>query len=126
MPARLDHLILAVNDIKQSIDFYTRILALEYEGERPPFSVMRVAPDFVIQLAPWGTKGNEHLAFSMSLAEFEQAFARIKEAGLEFGDSFHAANNMCTPGPADGARGNCKSLYLFDPNHHLIELAYYE
>ena len=126
MPARLDHLILAVNDLQRSIDFYAGVLGLEYEGERPPFSIVRIAPDFVLQLAPWGTKGNEHLAFAMTRGEFEQAFERIKAARLAYGDSFHAADNMRAPGAADGARGNCKSLYLFDPNHHLIELAYYE
>jgi catechol 2,3-dioxygenase-like lactoylglutathione lyase family enzyme len=49
---QLDHLILAVNDLKASVYFYTRILGTTYDGEREPFSVIRVMPSFVIQLAP--------------------------------------------------------------------------
>ena len=91
---QLDHIILAVNDMKKSIAFYTDILGLKYDGEREPFSVVRVTPHFTLQLAPWGTKGGEHLAFSMTRAEFDATFARIKAVGLEYGDSFHAVGNF--------------------------------
>ena len=86
---QLDHIILAVNDVKQSIDFYTRILGLTYDGQREPFAVIQVTPHFVLQLAPWGTKGGEHLAFSMTRAEFDQVFVPLSSlqelAGLEGG-----------------------------------------
>lgn len=125
MPAHLDHLILAVNDAQQSVDFYTRILGFTYDGERPPFSTVRVTPDFVLQLAPWGTKDGEHLAFAMTRAEFEEAFRRIRDAGIPYGDGFESVGNMRGPGRSDGARGATASLYLFDPSKHLIEIAYY-
>ena len=70
----LDHLILMVRDRDKSLRFYTTILGLPYEGERDPFSVVRVNADTTLQLAPWGTKGGEHLAFSMTRAEFEATF----------------------------------------------------
>ena len=41
MPIQLNHLILAVNEREKSIEFYTRILGLTYEGEREPFSVIQ-------------------------------------------------------------------------------------
>jgi len=123
---QLDHIILAVNDVKQSIDFYTRILGLTYDGQREPFSVIRVTSHFVLQLAPWGTKGGEHLAFSMTRAEFERTFARIREAGIEYGDNFHAVGNMRGPGEEGGAEGMGKALYFFDPSKHLIEIRQYE
>jgi catechol 2,3-dioxygenase-like lactoylglutathione lyase family enzyme len=124
--AQLDHLILAVNDTKASVDFYTRILGFTYAGERVPFSTVRVTPGFVLQLAPWGTKGGEHLAFAMTRAEFEDAFRRIREAGIPYGDAFESVGNMRGPGPSDGARGTTASVYLFDPSKHLIEIFYYE
>ena len=65
MAIQLDHMILAVNDRKKSIEFYVDILGLKYEGDREPFSVLRVTPDFTLQIAEWGTKGAEHLAFAM-------------------------------------------------------------
>src|SRR5260221_8072917 len=126
MPSQLDHLILAVNDRERSIEFYVRVLRLTYEGERAPFSVLRVTPDLVLQLAPWGTKGGEHLAFAMTRSEFDLVFQRIRDRGIEYGDSFYAVGNMRGPGDADGARGSGKALYLFDPSRHLIEIRYYD
>ena len=125
MPAHLDHLILMVNDPKASADFYVRILGFTADGERPPFTVVRVAPDFLIQLAPWGTKGGEHLAFAMSRDEVETVLGRVRAAGIAYGDAFDAVGNMRGPGDADGAGGATRSLYFFDPNQHLIEVLYY-
>jgi catechol 2,3-dioxygenase-like lactoylglutathione lyase family enzyme len=126
MAMALDHIILQVSDRDASIAFYRDILGFEYVGEREPFSVIRVAPDFAIQLAPWGSEGGEHLAFSLSRDAFAAALRRIDEAGLDYGDSFHAADNRKSPGDSEGARGPCKSLYCLDPSRHLIELLYYE
>ena len=121
----LDHLILHVNDVHESARFYVEILGMTNEGEREPFTLIRVAPDFTIQLAPWGTKGGEHLAFAMSQAEFEEVFRSIREGGVEFGDSFHSVGNMKGPGAEDGARGPGEAVYVFDPNKHLIEIRHY-
>jgi catechol 2,3-dioxygenase-like lactoylglutathione lyase family enzyme len=126
MAVVLDHLILPVNDRAESVRFYTQILGLPYEGEREPFSVIRVTSDLTVQLAPWGTQGGEHLAFAMTRGEFEEAFRRIREAGIAYGDSFHAVGNMKGPGDEAGARGPGKALYCFDPSKHLIEIRYYE
>ena len=82
MPTQLDHIILRVNDRAASIEFYTSILGLQYEGEREPFSVIRVTPDLTLQLAPWGTQGGDHLAFAMSRAEFDDVFRRVVDAKL--------------------------------------------
>jgi catechol 2,3-dioxygenase-like lactoylglutathione lyase family enzyme len=122
----LDHLILAVNDKDASVAFYTDLLAFTNEGESGPFTVVRVSPELTLQLAPWGTKGGEHLAFAMSRAEFEGVFTRIRAAGVPYGDSFHDVGNMRGPGREDGARGLAPSLYFFDPNEHLIEIRHYD
>ena len=121
----LDHLILHVNDADESAHFYSEILGWVDEGTREPFRVMRVSPDCTIQLAPWGTQGGEHLAFAMERAEFDAVFRTVRENGIEFGDSFHSVGNMEGPGEEDGARGVGTSLYLFDPNKHLIEIRHY-
>jgi catechol 2,3-dioxygenase-like lactoylglutathione lyase family enzyme len=123
---QLDHMILAVNDMDESVDFYTRLLGLEYEGKREPFGVIRVTPEFTLQLAPWGTQGGEHLAFAMPRSTFDEVFQRVREAGIEYGDSFHAVGNMQGPASEVGARGAGMSLYFFDPSKHLIEIRHYE
>lgn len=111
---RLDHLIVEVNDRQKSIDFYTNVLGFPYDGEREPFSVVRIDADCVLQLAPFGTKGGTHLAFSMTRAEFDAVLARIQAAGIDYGDSFDAVGNMRSPGEAAGARGVSSSVYVFD------------
>jgi len=126
MAIELDHIILQVNDREKSIDFFTRIVGLKHEGDRPPFSMLRVTPSFVIQVAPWGTSGGEHLAFAMSKVEFHEAFERIKAAGIPFGDQFDLVGNMKGPGDEAASRGMGKAVYFFDPNKHLIEIRHYD
>ena len=122
----LDHLILTVNDLDASIHFFTDVLGLGYEGTSDPFTVIRVSDGLTLQLAPWGTTGGQHLAFAMPRDEFDATFARIRAAGIPYGDSFHDVGNMRGPGREEGARGPAASLYVFDPNQHLIEIRHYE
>ncbi|MDQ1494312.1 MAG: hypothetical protein QOG69_795 [Actinomycetota bacterium] len=122
----LDHLILTVNDLDASVQFFTDVLGLGYEGTSDPFTVIRVSNGLTLQLAPWGTTGGQHLAFAMPRDEFDARFARIRAAGIPYGDSFHDVGNMRGPGREDGARGPAASLYVFDPNRHLIEIRHYE
>ena len=122
----IDHLILNVNDLPASIEFYVNVLGFKLAGEDGPFTVIRVSDDFTLQVAPWGTKGNEHYAFAMSRREFDDAFARIKQKGVPYGDSFHSVGNNSGPGNEMGARGNGPTLYLNDPSNHLIEIRTYD
>ena len=77
--AAIDHLILNVNEVPASVDFYVNVLGFELEGNDGPFTVIRVNEGFTLQLAPWGTEGNEHLAFALSREAFDKAFALVKE-----------------------------------------------
>ena len=122
----IDHLILNVNDIPSSVDFYVNVLGFKLEGEEGPFSVVRVDDSFVLLLGPWGTKGGEHLAFAMNREEFDKTFARIKQKGIPYGDSFHSVGNNLGPGNESGARGSGPTVYMNDPNKHLIEIRTYE
>lgn len=125
MVVMLDHLILTVNDRDDSVRFFTEIMGFVHEGEDGPFSVIRVSPETTLQLAPWGTEGGEHLAFALSREEFDAAFARVRTAGVPYGDSYHDVGNMRGPGAEAGARGLGPTVYLFDPNGHLMELRHY-
>lgn len=121
----LDHLILPVNDREATVDFYTRIVGFTYEGESPPFSVVRVTPELTLQVADWGTAGGMHLAFAMEPAEFDATFARIRAAEIAYGDTPHGVGNMQGPGDEPGARGPGKAVYFFDPSQHLLEIRHY-
>jgi catechol 2,3-dioxygenase-like lactoylglutathione lyase family enzyme len=122
---QLDHLILPVNDLKTSLRFYRDVFGFDAEGEDGPFTVVRVTPDFVLLIAPWGTEGGLHLAFSMTPDEFDRAFARIQDARLAYGDDPHEPDNGRGPGQETGARGMGPTLYVRDPSNHLIELRHY-
>jgi len=125
MPS-IDHLILNINDVASSVDFYVNILGFSHEGEDGPFTVIRVDDGFTLQLAPWGTKGNEHLAFALSRVQFDSVFARLKEKQIPYGDSFHSVGNNLGPGNETGAKGPAPTVYMNDPNNHLIEIRTYE
>jgi catechol 2,3-dioxygenase-like lactoylglutathione lyase family enzyme len=124
--AAIDHLILKVNDVSASADFYVNVLGFALEGQDGLFTVIRVSEDFTIQLAPWGTGGNEHLAFALSRAAFDDTFARVKGKGIPYGDSFHSVGNNLGPGVESGARGPAPTVYMNDPNNHLIEIRTYD
>ena len=124
--ANLDHIILKVNDLEASVEFYTHIMGFSNEASEGPFSVVRVADNFQIQLAPWGTPGFEHYAFAVSQEEFENIFQRIKTAEIEYGATFDSVGSNSGPGVASGARGDAPALYFNDPNRHLIEIRAYE
>jgi catechol 2,3-dioxygenase-like lactoylglutathione lyase family enzyme len=125
MTIELDHLILAVSDLDASVRFYTAVLGLEHEGQDGPFAVLRVTPSFTLQLAPWGTGGGEHLAFALPRADFDAVFARVREAAIAYGDSYHEVGNMRGPGNETGARGAGAALYFNDPDGHLLEIRHY-
>jgi catechol 2,3-dioxygenase-like lactoylglutathione lyase family enzyme len=123
--ATLDHLILNVRDVEASVSFYTGVMGFADDGDDGPFRMIRIGPDSMILLAPWGSEGGGHLAFALSGEEFAATFGRIKAAGVPYGDSYHDVGNMQGPGEEPGARGLGPTLYLFDPNRHLVELRHY-
>ncbi len=122
---RLDHLIIKVNDLQTSVDFYTSILGFSNEGEDGPFTVIRVNPEFQLQFAPWGTQGFEHYAFAVSPEQFDHIFERIRSAGIEYGPSFDSVGSNTGPGEEAGAKGLAPTLYFNDPNKHLLEIRTY-
>src|SRR6266576_7357661 len=124
--AAIDHLILNVNEVSSSVDFYINILGFKLEGQDGPFTVIRVNEDFTLQLAPWGTSGNEHLAFALSREAFDDAFARVKEKGIPYGDSYDSVGNNTGPGIESGAIRPVSTFYLNESNNHLIEIRTYD
>lgn len=122
---RLDHIILKVNELEASVEFYTRIMGFSNEGPDDPFVVIRVSDDFQIQLAPWGTPGFEHYAFAVSTDDFQAIFQRVVAAEIEYGPTFDSVGTNTGPGRAPGAKGEASALYFNDPNQHLIEIRTY-
>jgi catechol 2,3-dioxygenase-like lactoylglutathione lyase family enzyme len=122
----IDHLILNVNEIVPTVEFYVNVLGFRLEGNDGPFTVIRVSEDFTLQLAPWGTNGNEHLAFAFSRASFDKVFATLKEKSIPYGGSYDSIGTNTGPGIESGAKGPAPTLYMNDPNRHLIEIRSYD
>lgn len=124
--ATLDHLILKVNDLEESVAFYTQVMGFRNAGQDGPFTIIRVSETFQIQLAPWKTDGIEHYAFAVSRNEFDAIFDRIRARGIDYGPTFDGVGSNAGPGEEVGARGPAPTLYFFDPNRHLLEIRTYE
>lgn len=122
----LDHVIVHVNNVEETVEFWNRIFGFESAGNSGPFTVLRISPDLTFQLAPWGTKGGAHYAFAVSRQEFEDIFGKLREYNIPYGDSFHSVGTQSGPGREDGARGMADSIYFNDPNGHLLEIRAYE
>jgi cell division protease FtsH len=63
---------------------------------------------------------------TLSREEFDTALAYIREKGIPFGDAFDSVGKNSEPGIESGARGVAPTVYLFDPNKHLIEIRTYD
>jgi catechol 2,3-dioxygenase-like lactoylglutathione lyase family enzyme len=124
--ATIDHVILKVNNLQASVAFYVDVLGFEHAGEDGPFTVIRAGDDCLLQLAPWGTGGDDHLAFALAPDDFRRTFARIQERGVPYGDSYNQVGKNAGPGRETGARGAGPTVYMLDPNKHLIEIRTYE
>ena len=130
---QLHHVAYRCRDAKETVEFYTRVLGLEYAmalsedrvpstGEAHPYMHIFFRMDdgsyvafFELPDAPaMGRDGStppwvQHLALRVADEEaLERSRKRIESHGVE------------VLGPVD--HGICKSIYFFDPNGHRLEL----
>jgi len=119
---RLDHLVLTVQDIDRSCDFYTRVLGME----RVTFGAGRTALRFGRQKinlhlagkeptlrARAATPGSADLCFITS-RPIEEVVRHVESCG---------AVVEVPPLPRDGATGPIMSVYLRDPDGNLVEVS---
>ena len=121
----LDHTIVPVKDREKSVEFYSRILGFEDLGEVGPFLAVRVNETFNLDFAVSDDFRSLHYAFAMDSAEFEDAFAKIRDSGITYGDSPYDRDNMQGPGMTAGAKGIGKAVYFDDPDGHILEIKTY-
>lgn len=122
MAIELDHIILSVADVEESVRIYYRTLGFRYE----PVALVRITPTLVLQLIQRPPQISEHLAFSMSKAEVGETAERLKAANIPYGDNFDTVGNMKGPGRASGSKRDGNSIYFRDPDQHMIEVIHYE
>jgi catechol 2,3-dioxygenase-like lactoylglutathione lyase family enzyme len=119
MPVELNHTIVHSPDRRESAEFLAHILDLEVGPEFGPFLPVATSNGVTLDFAttPAGSITQQHYAFLVSEAEFDAAFARIKEAGIEY----YADPHLRRPHEInhnDGGNG----LYFLDPAGHGMEI----
>ncbi|MGY3684503.1 VOC family protein [Streptomyces sp. TE33382] len=119
MSIELNHTIVHCRNNRESADFLAHLLDLETGPEWGPFIPVDLANGVTLDFAtiPADSITTQHYAFLISEAEFDTAFARIKEQGL----TYYADPHQKLPGEInhnDGGRG----VYFLDPSGHALEL----
>jgi catechol 2,3-dioxygenase-like lactoylglutathione lyase family enzyme len=126
MAIRLDHTILEVSDLAESVAFYRDIVGLGHRGRSGPFEMMLITSDLALDLAEHPEPPSRHLAFAMDRETFEATFDRIRTSGITYGDGPSSASSMRGPGRSSGVHGMTDSVYFHDPNGHMLEILTYE
>jgi catechol 2,3-dioxygenase-like lactoylglutathione lyase family enzyme len=117
----LDHVGLAVSDIGRSVRWYGEVLGLkrmhqEAWGDYPAVLVangtgVALFPARGERIQPGTLDSLPHVGFRASRSGFEKAKAELRAAETEFRESDHRI---------------AWSIYLLDPDGHLIEITTYE
>ncbi|MBB1252097.1 VOC family protein [Streptomyces sp. OF3] len=119
MAVELNHTIVHSRDNRESAEFLTGLLGLEIAGEAGHFVAVELSNGVTLDFAtiPADEISPQHYAFLVSEEEFDAAYARIRERGIE-----HYADPGRTRQDAinhnDGGRG----VYFLDPSGHYMEL----
>lgn len=122
----LDHTILEVSDLAESMAFYRDVIGLEARGRIGPFEVMLITPDLALDLWAQPQPASRHLAFGMDRLTFEATLDRIRASGTPYGDSPSTPTSMRGPGRSSGVHGETDSVYFHDPSGHILEILTYE
>jgi catechol 2,3-dioxygenase-like lactoylglutathione lyase family enzyme len=117
----LDHVGLAVADMDRSVQWYQQVLGLEraYQdtwGDYPAVlekngSGVALFPARGESIEPSTFESLAHVGFRVSRQGYEEAREELTAAGIEFRESDHRV---------------AWSIYLLDPDEHLIEITTYE
>jgi catechol 2,3-dioxygenase-like lactoylglutathione lyase family enzyme len=121
---RLDHLVLTVQDIDKTIEFYVKVLNMQpvsFTNNRRALSFGQQKINLHPAAAPFKphaikpTPGSADLCF-ISSTPIPEVIAHLKTAGI-----------MIEEGPVQrsGATGPITSIYFRDPDGNLIEISNY-
>lgn len=138
MEARLDHVVLWVDDVARAIDFFVQVVGLEgvrvdeFKAGKAPFPSVRVAADAILDLmgraaAPLvsglakrpGSAGHpvNHVCLAMSAAEFAALRQRLTVAGVTIAGEMERSF---------GAQGFGRAFYFHDPDGNVLEARTYD
>ncbi len=118
MSVQLNHTIVWCSDPKASSAFFADILGRPAPRQLYHFMVVDLDNGVSLDFADKeGLLSRQHYAFLIGEAEFDVAFARIKDKGLTYWAD-PAQRRVNEINRNDGGRG----LYFEDPSGHLLEI----
>ncbi|MFJ8076303.1 VOC family protein [Streptomyces sp. NPDC096176] len=116
-----DHLVLNVQDVERTLEFYCGLLGLEpvrvdeWRAGKAPFPSVRITPTTIIDFVsrPRGESNVDHICLVVDPLDWQEVIDSGTFTVLE--------------GPVDryGARGNAQSIYVQDPDGNTVELRWY-
>ena len=119
----IDHVALAVRDVRSSARWYADVLGLQRLHEEAWGDFPAIVGNGTTAVALFPIEGEpkprpdratiamRHLAFRVDRANFTAAKAALSERGIAFTEQHH---------------GICESIYFFDPDGHELEITTYE
>jgi catechol 2,3-dioxygenase-like lactoylglutathione lyase family enzyme len=122
---RIDHFVLTVRDLARTIDFYVRVLGMEEvtfgEGRKAlRFGEQKLnlhALDRPVDPnVRHATPGSADFCLVVD-GDIEAVAEEVKRAGVAV---------ILGPVPRTGALGPMRSIYFYDPDENLVELASYQ
>ncbi|MGH3390103.1 MAG: VOC family protein [Actinomadura sp.] len=119
MSVELNHTIIHARDNRESAEFLAGILGLEVGTEWGQFIPVATGNGVTLDFAtiPAESIVMQHYAFLISDEEFDAAFARIQEAGI----NYYADPRGEHPGEINHHHGG-RGLYFLDPAGHGMEI----
>ncbi len=116
-----DHVVLICSDVDASLNYYAGVLGLEtidvdeWRGGGAAFPSVRVSESTIIDLLPGQPDGRNvnHICVVIEPTDLHE-LAKLPELHVVEG-----------PVPRGGAQGSGWSIYVLDPDAHVIELKQY-
>ena len=127
----MDHIVLRVKDVEESMRFYTQTLGLKSErveqwraGE-VRFPSARLNDDTIIDLfateqqpiSKDGIRNQDHFCMVIEPTDMDELKAKFEAMGVAI---------QAGPGKRWGSHGDGTSLYIYDPDDNVVELRHYQ
>ena len=126
----MDHIVLRVKDVEESLRFYTQVLGMpaerveQWRAGEIRFPSARINADTIIDffaadqepIGREGIKNQDHYCMVIEKTDMEALKTKFEALGVDI---------QAGPGKRWGSHGDGTSLYIYDPDDNVVELRHY-
>ncbi len=126
----MDHIVLRVKDVEESLKFYCETLGMpserveQWKAGEVRFPSARLNADTIIDffasdqetIAKDGVKNQDHYCMVIEPTDMDELKAKFEAMGVGI---------QAGPGKRWGSHGDGTSLYIYDPDNNVVELRHY-